>query len=337
MYQAKSPTQAPRVMHHHAATVSASDFPLIEMEELKAVAIIEGIDGASYRPLGAAMFLDSSGAAIGSLSSGCIDGDIVLQMRSVASEDRGRRVRYGEGSPYIDLRLPCGGGLDILILPISHINNQTDLRCSLMQRIPLTLDVSIDGVRHGETGTVGGGFHLAIHPDPKFIVIGAGPEPRIFASMVHAMNYDVELLSHDPETLADLASFPASVRLVTDWRNVPEDLSVDAYTACVLFFHDHDREPQILAHLLSSPAFYVGAQGSRAVARRRREALSAFNLSTDQIDRLHGPIGLIPSVKDPRRLAVSVLAEILNEIPSFAAGSSKHGPSPAQNGEDYAR
>ena len=89
----------------------------------------------------------------------------------------------------------------------------------------------------------------------------------------------------------------------------------DPWTAVVLFFHDHDREPPLLAVALQSPAFYVGAQGSLRTHRVRVAALAALGVPEDAIARLRGPIGLIPSARDPRVLAVSVLAEILAMAP----------------------
>ena len=68
-----------------------------------------------------------------------------------------------------------------------------------------------------------------------------------------------------------------------------------------------------LAEALASPAFYVGAQGSLRSHRARVQALREMGVADADIARLRGPIGLIPSARDPQVLAVSVLAEILSE------------------------
>ena len=90
-------------------------------------------------------------------------------------------------------------------------------------------------------------------------------------------------------------------------------LDADPWTAVTLFYHDHDREPPVLARALASPAFYVGAQGSLRSHRARVQALREMGVADPDIARLRGPIGLIPSARDPQVLAVSVLAEILSE------------------------
>ena len=86
---------------------------------------------------------------------------------------------------------------------------------------------------------------------------------------------------------------------------------VDARTAVVTFFHDHHRELPILYAALNSPAFYVAAQGSRRVAANRKESLRGKGTGETALGRLYGPIGLIPTSRDSRTLAISVLAEIL--------------------------
>ena len=54
---------------------------------------------------------------------------------------------------------------------------------------------------------------------------------------------------------------------------------------------------------LRGPAFYVGALGSRRVAAQRLSLLHAVGIDRDLLERLHAPIGLIPSRRDPRELS----------------------------------
>lgn len=88
-------------------------------------------------------------------------------------------------------------------------------------------------------------------------------------------------------------------------------MKIDPRTAIILFFHDHDWEPGILADALTSDAFYIGAQGSRRARDVRLLELEAMGVSKTDRARLFGPVGLIPSVRDAKTLAVSTLAEIL--------------------------
>ena len=84
------------------------------------------------------------------------------------------------------------------------------------------------------------------------------------------------------------------------------------YSAVVTLFHDHDRELPALIAGLNSPAFYVGALGSRRAQLARQSALSQAGVDARDLVRLRGPIGVIAPVRDPRLLASSVLTEVLD-------------------------
>ena len=95
---------------------------------------------------------------------------------------------------------------------------------------------------------------------------------------------------------------------------MPDDtvvaMNFDTHTACVALTHDPKLDDLALMEALKSPAFYVGALGSRANNDKRRQRLLEFDLSEDEIARLHGPVGLHLGSKTPPEIAVSVLAEM---------------------------
>ena len=154
---------------------------------------------------------------------------------------------------------------------------------------------------------------LHLSPQTRFLVFGRGTEAGCFAALVRSAGYPVELHATDEDALA-MAGFGRA--LAGDgW---PEGLALDPQTAVTLFFHDHDREPALLQAALESPAFYVGAQGSLRAHLARCEGLRARGVAEEQIARLASPFGLIPSTRDPRTLAVSVLAHVLER--AAAAG-----------------
>ena len=127
---------------------------------------------------------------------------------------------------------------------------------------------------------------------------------------MQSAGYPNLLLSPDRETLDNGAAAGCETRHIAQ-QAVPPDLGVEDRTAVVLFFHDHDWEPPILAGALDTSAFYIGAQGSQRARDARMLMLEAMGVSEDARARLHGPVGLIPSARDAGTLAVSVLAEVL--------------------------
>ncbi|WP_312528333.1 XdhC family protein [Paracoccus sp. (in: a-proteobacteria)] len=257
-----------------------------------ALAVIVGTQGPSYRPIGATMAIATSGQYWGSLSSGCIDRDVIVHAQQALSDGQGRRLRYGQGSPFQDLVLPCGGGLDVLILP-------NPPRASLQ--------IAADRLRARQAAVLElGPLRLQIEPELRFVVLGKGPEMLAFSALALAAGYPVEVASPDPELAQNGAPFHH-----LHSRRWPEDLALDHRTAVTLFFHEHDWEPPLLAAALTSPALYVGAQGSLRAHHARVDALLDLGLAPDLVAELASPFGLVPSARDARMLAASVLAQVL--------------------------
>ena len=277
------------------------------------LAIITAITGPSYRPLGEIMAFCGD-LHIGSLSSGCIETDVARHARA-ALRDGPTRLHYGEGSPWFDLRLPCGGGLEVTLIPHPSPALLADVAAARAARrhiaLCITPDLHLQRCDPGPTGPMPDGFRIALTPPPRFLIFGQGPEASIFANLVRAAGYPHLVLAPDRQTLSQAEAQGSPTRLL-HWPALPADLDIDDHSAVVLFFHDHDWEPPILARALNSPAFYIGAQGSRRARETRMDRLRQLGV-TNGLDRLHGPIGLIGSARDPRVLAVSVLAEVLGQ------------------------
>ena len=295
--------------------VGLSDDPLTAALDCHdpVLAIITGIIGPSYRPMGEIMAFCGD-RQVGSLSSGCIETDLARHARQ-SLQDGPQVVRYGEGSPWFDLQLPCGGGLEITLIPRPCPDLLADIVMARAERRPaalcITPDLDLRRCDPGPTGPMDGGFRIALVPPPRFLIFGQGPEAVVFADLVRAAGYPHLVLAPDAQTLAQAKAQGCATRPL-HWPALPADLDIDARSAVVLFFHDHDWEPPILARALASPAFYIGAQGSRRARDMRLDRLRQLGV-TDGLDRLHGPIGLIGSARDPRVLAVSVLAEVLDQ------------------------
>ena len=283
------------------------------------MAFITEVEGPSYRPVGAAMAILARGQRVGSLSSGCIEADIALHAAEAEASGTPKAVRYGLGSPFKDIRLPCGGGMDVLLVPAPDAAT-LERACALYaarEAFSLLIDRetgALDIGEPGRTGWSGARFHVRFVPEIAFHVFGKGPEASTFAALACSAGYPVTLLSPDNETLDAGTAAGCETRQLTS-RSYPDDLSSDSRTAIVLFFHDHDWEPPFLGRALQSQAFYIGAQGSKAARYSRNLELRDIGVPADDLERIKGPVGLVRSARDPRTLAVSVLAEVLAEQP----------------------
>lgn len=280
-----------------------------------ALAIIVGVEGPSYRPVGAMMTLFSDRHWVGTLSSGCIESDINVHAGLTQDEGNPKLVKYGRGSPYIDIKLPCGGGLEIFIMPDPDRNMLQKLDENLRNRQACTLQIDLKSgaicvLDQGETSRQGDILKVRYVPDPQFLIFGKGPEASTFSALVHAAGYPCALLSPDEETLQNGKEAGVKTRHIPS-PVFPKDLKADNRTAVILFFHDHDWEPDILIGALQTDAFYIGAQGSKAANASRMIEMQDKGATDFDLARLSGPIGLIPSTRDAKTLAVSVLAEVL--------------------------
>ena len=278
------------------------------------LAVITETLGASYRTVGTMMAFAEDGRRFGSLSSGCIEDDIWDHARTCLSTGTARALRYGIGSPFFDLKLPCGGGLSILLIPNPPLPAMRQVLDLGLRRQTAHLSVGLSEGRldlaHDAT-PVPDHLTLTLRPELRFWVFGHGIEALSFAMMTHAAGYDVTLFGQQ-NLQADLSRIGTlNVQTVTSFRSFTGPVP-DSRTAVTLFFHDHENEARILAQYLATEAFYIGAQGSLNARKQLLGELERLGLGPDIISRLRPDFGLIPSCRDPRILAVSVMAHVLS-------------------------
>lgn len=292
--------------------------PLIELANAKnagTLAIITHIEGPSYRSLGAGMAIFSDGRSVGTLSSGCIEADLKYHAKTAEETGKPVTVRYGEGSKFVDIQLPCGGTLEVTLIYAPDQTVLKNLLSRLQTRESCCLCVDLENGHislkdEGTTQTKNNIFCVKMVPELRFLVFGKGPEASGFVSLTHTACFPSMLLSPDEEMCFEAEKLGCSTKHLLR-QEFPADIKIDEWTAIVLFFHDHDWEPPILKTALSSNAFYIGAQGSKRANQILLYELQSLGVEDDQIKKLKGPIGLIASTRDPRMLAVSVLAEIM--------------------------
>lgn len=278
------------------------------------LAVIAEVEGPSYRRVGALMAIDADGRRVGSLSAGCVDADILGHARNALRDGAPRHLRYGTGSPFKDLPLPCGGGLSVWVLPVTHASALSALLTRARARQPATLVVE------GITGALRMDPHpapalpprsLAIPcpPPTRLCVLGRGEEAALTAALAAAAGYASVLYAPDPADRAVAAAAGCTVGDLPE-PGAWDGAECDPWTGVVTAFHDHDWEPDILARALERPALFVGAQGSRTADARRRAALRARGVPESALARLRAPVGLVPHARDTRSFAISVLAEL---------------------------
>jgi xanthine dehydrogenase accessory factor len=276
--------------------------------------------GSAPRPPGALLCLRDDGQVAGSVSGGCVEDDLIDRLRHGERVATPSLIAYGvTKEEAARFGLPCGGNLRLVQEPLQSAAWIDDIlartaRHELVARRMLlaTGAVTVEPASRGDAFAFDGQQLVALFgPRWRLLIIGAGQLSRAVAQM--AVMLDFEVICCDPREEYNLSW---DVPGTTFSKAMPDDLvlelQLDPHSAVVAVTHDPKLDDLVLLEALKSPAFYIGALGSRGNTAKRRERLELFDLTPAEIDRLHGPIGLDIGSKTPAEIAVSIVAEIVS-------------------------
>jgi xanthine dehydrogenase accessory factor len=285
-----------------------------------ALVTLVGVDGNAPRAEGAQMAVSESGRWVGYISGGCLEQAIALEAVEAIKAAKPRLLRYGKGSPYFDIRLPCGSGLDIFIQPIAGTALIGTMQEQLESRLPfaLRIDLSTGAARTEAVTDRSGSSHASLRDDGFFVrvynpslrclVIGSSPIAVKLAEISACSGFETVFYEPDIETLPAL---PREVKVLTLFPNTR--FNSDAWTAAILAFHDHERELPVFSELLKGPSFFLAAIGSQKAHEARKMALADAGFSDRDIERIKSPAGLVSGLKSAPLVALSILAQLVSE------------------------
>jgi xanthine dehydrogenase accessory factor len=277
--------------------------------------------GSAPRPPGSWLVVRDDGLIEGSVSGGCIEDDLVARMR--AGEMGGTQpftLTYGvTQEEAARIGLPCGGTLEVVVEPSASPALLDELAARLarrqltVKRVDLQngLTTLADAPRGATWRWDGVQLHTVHGPQWRLLIVGAGQISRYLAQMALALDYEVTVC--DPR---DEHSAGWDVPGTTLVSSMPDDAFLamvpDPRCAVVALTHDPKLDDLVLLEALKSPAFYVGAVGSRLNNDRRRQRLTQhFELTAEEAARLHGPVGLPIGSHTPPEIAVAIAAEMV--------------------------
>ncbi len=312
-----------------------------------ALATLLAFERSSPRGAGAAMALNEHGEVAGSVSGGCVEGDLYERLRAVLASGESAVVDYGISDEQgFAVGLSCGGTIHLFVerlegagwwlerlaasgpLALATVvrGSQAGARLVVTEdgAAPAggTGDPALDGaivaaardmLARGRTGLVldGSVFVASRAPQPRLFVFGAVEFSRALARAGSLLGYHVIIADARP-VFATAERFPEADEVMCRWpHEVLAEAGLQPRDAVCVLTHDLKFDVPALKVALRSPAGYVGALGSRRTQARRREALLADGLTPAELDRLAAPIGLDIGGDTPAEFAVSVLAEIV--------------------------
>ena len=285
-----------------------------------AIATVTQTWGSAPRPVGSWLAIREDGQVAGSVSGGCVEDDLIRRVQTeILTQVRPEMVVYGvTQQEAARFGLPCGGTLRLLVEP----------KPELLVLEAILQSVSNHEIRRRTVDLVTGKSSLAIGsrndvffcdealmktsygPRWRMVIIGAGQLSLYTADFALASDFEVIVI--DPREEYAEGIHREHIQFI---KGMPDDvlleIGVDSHTAVVALTHDPKLDDMALMEALKSPAFYVGALGSRINTQKRKDRLLEFDLTLEQVERLHGPVGLFIGALTPPEIAVSILAEVI--------------------------
>lgn len=173
-------------------------------------------------------------------------------------------------------------------------------------------------------------FLELIQPSLAVIIFGGGFDARPVSQLAKSLGWEVQVTD---ECVAHIAPifFPNADKLSLCQREyIERDFNITAYTACILMSHNYEYDRDVLKKLVSTPTPYIGILGPR---KRFDKMLSEFkkdgvDLTTEQLYRIHSPIGLDIGAEAADEIAISIVAEIQSKFANRSGGFLKYNPGP---------
>ena len=288
--------------------------------------------GSSPRPVGSLLCCNEDGYVAGSLSGGCIEEDLLEKITNGELATKNPEVMlYGKTTEESErFGLPCGGQLHIVVEPqmgktnlpqFEAITHRLAQRECIERKVDIaTGEITVEDRDRFKHLQFTGEFKNSATPNEKHLVqtygpryqlflIGAGQVSQYLAQMAQMLDYHVVVCDPREEMIEQWAI--EGTQLVND---MPDDAvrqyADDYFSAIIALTHDPRIDDMGLMEALTTDSFFIGAMGSVRTSAKRRERLLQLDLSEQQINKLHAPVGLPLGSKTPAEIAIAILAQL---------------------------
>ncbi|UAJ08845.1 XdhC family protein [Glacieibacterium megasporae] len=284
------------------------------------VALATVIDtwGSAPRRVGSHLAVRNDGLFEGSVSGGCVEGDVITEAIDLIASGGFKRLDYGVADATAwEVGLACGGKISVLVQAVTDARFAPGLIERLIEAraagtaVTLATDLAsgttVEIERAGESAA--DTFAYAYAPPLRLAVIGAVHIAQTLVPIARLLGYAPLVI--DPRGLfAKDARFDGITlddgwpdEALTRWRP-------NAASAVVALSHDPKLDDVALAAALRSEAFYIAALGSRKNHASRLERLAAQGFGEATLARVRGPAGLDIGAANPAEIALSIAAQM---------------------------
>ena len=301
-----------------------------------ALATLVKVEGSSYRRPGARLLLLPDGTRLGSISGGCLEEDILERARRVLVSGQSELAVYdttAENDLVWGVGLGCQGVVRIFIeqIPARRPDWIASLQANLPARreTPLQVDYAgpaPQGTRLAGSTTPGSSGFLEIIPAPPALIIcGAGDDAQPLARLAKECGWHVTV-ADARGAYATADRFPDADRIiVAPLADIAASLYLDARTFAVVMTHRYVDDREFLRALLPLDFAYLGQLGPR---QRTDRLLAELSPTSDQLTKLHAPVGLDLGGSTPETVALAILAEMQARLAGHTPGFLRDRPGP---------
>ena len=315
-----------------------------------ALATVVDTWGSAPVPVGGQMAIAADGRFEGSVSGGCIEGEVLTEAEDILGTGKVKTLEFGVADETAwSVGLPCGGRVKVFVERLETAKGGLALLDKAVEarrgRKGLVLKTRLaDGSRQVfartdsgvpddiarrfwtgksslDTTPDGDTFTHAIVPPARILAIGATHITQLLAQYARVAGYEIVVI--DPRTaFASADRFPG-VNVVAEW---PQDaipkLGLDPYTALAVLAHVSHIDDEALKVALRAECLYIGALGSSRNHAKRRERLAEAGFSEAELARIKSPIGIDIGAQSPAEIALSVMAEIVRALRGTKQGKA---------------
>jgi xanthine dehydrogenase accessory factor len=279
-----------------------------------AIATVTKTWGSAPRRAGAHLIVRDDGLFEGSVSGGCVEGDVIAAAIDALADGGPRLLDYGVADAKAwEVGLACGGKIQILVQPVSDAGFPVALAERILaeraagRATSVVTDLGAGASREGDRADEGE-FLNVYPPRLRLAIVGAVHISQALLPMARMAGYEVQLIE-PRDMFATAGRFDADVdsgwpdEALARWRP-------DSASAVVTLTHDPKLDDPALIAALASDAFYIGALGSRRNHAARLDRLAAAGLTPETLARINGPAGLAIGATNPAEIAISILAQM---------------------------
>jgi xanthine dehydrogenase accessory factor len=299
--------------------------------------------GSAPRQTGSQIAVRDDGAFVGSVSGGCVEATVIEAAQAAMRNGKVRRLEFGiQDDQAWSVGLACGGRIEIYVEPIiteAACATLRALNAARRQQQPILRAIDLgngedhlidplqpnsafalaakEAIRTDRSQRIeidGRSWFLCVYNPPvDLVIIGAVHVAQALTKMAALVGHRVRVI--DPRAAFTTAERFPGVALTHEYpdealRRAP----LGSRSALVTLSHDPKIDDPALAAALASPAFYVGALGSKKTQAARLERLKARGFSDEKLARIHGPVGLAIGAKSPEEIALSIVAQMTEAL-----------------------